>query len=75
MREIRKRLDKDADHAEFLAGFVGRHKAKPNLMKLLQAKWHSLISAVYAASVVSMAWIWPRKSTVASDVTIRSRFS
>jgi uncharacterized Zn finger protein len=38
MQSIRKRLGAGADHAVFLADFMSRHKAKRNLMKLLQAK-------------------------------------
>jgi uncharacterized Zn finger protein len=38
MQSIRKRLGANADHAVFLADFTSRHKAKRNLMKLLQAK-------------------------------------
>jgi uncharacterized Zn finger protein len=37
MRLIRKRLGANADHARFLEDFMRRHKAKRNLMKLLQA--------------------------------------
>lgn len=37
-QSIRKRLGANADHAVFLADFTSRHKAKRNLMKLLQAK-------------------------------------
>jgi len=38
MQSIRKCLGANADHAIFLAEFMSRHKAKRNLMKLLQAK-------------------------------------
>jgi uncharacterized Zn finger protein len=37
MRSIRKRIGASADHAVFLAEFMRRHKAKRNMMKLLQA--------------------------------------
>jgi uncharacterized Zn finger protein len=37
MQSIRKGLGKDAEHASFLADFASRHKAKRNLMKVLQA--------------------------------------
>jgi uncharacterized Zn finger protein len=36
MQTIRNRLGANADHAAFLADFVSRHKAKRNLMKILQ---------------------------------------
>jgi uncharacterized Zn finger protein len=36
MQAIRQRLGASADHAAFLADFVTRHKAKRNLMKILQ---------------------------------------
>jgi uncharacterized Zn finger protein len=36
MQSIRKRLGKDEDHAAFLADFMSRHRAKRNLMKILQ---------------------------------------
>lgn len=36
MQSIRKRCGRDADHAVFLADFISRHKAKRNLMKVLQ---------------------------------------
>jgi uncharacterized Zn finger protein len=38
MQSIRKHLGANADQAIYLADFMGRHKAKRNLMKLLQAK-------------------------------------
>jgi uncharacterized Zn finger protein len=37
MQSIRKQSGNDAEHAAFLADFVSRHKAKRNLMKILQA--------------------------------------
>ena len=36
MRQISDRIGAKADHTAFLAEFIGRHKAKRNLMKLLQ---------------------------------------
>lgn len=41
MQSIRKRLGANVDHAVFLAEFMNRHKAKRNLMKLLQANHKS----------------------------------
>jgi uncharacterized Zn finger protein len=41
MQSIRERLDASAEHARFLADFMRRHKAKRNMMKLLQAKHDS----------------------------------
>ena len=41
MQSIRKRLGASADHALFVAEFVRRHKAKRNMMKLLQTKHDS----------------------------------
>jgi len=41
MQSIRKHLGASADHAVFLADFMRRHKAKRNMMKLLQAKHDS----------------------------------
>jgi hypothetical protein len=41
MQSIRKRLDASAEHARFIADFMRRHKAKRNMMKLLQAKHDS----------------------------------
>jgi uncharacterized Zn finger protein len=38
MQSIRKGLGASADHAVFLADFMNRHKAKRNMMKLLQTK-------------------------------------
>lgn len=38
MQSIRKRLGASADHALFLAEFMRRHRAKRNMMKLLQVK-------------------------------------
>jgi uncharacterized Zn finger protein len=38
MQSIRERLDASPEHARFLADFMRRHKAKRNMMKLLQAK-------------------------------------
>ncbi len=38
MASIRKRLGASADHAAFLTDFMSRHKAKRNMMKLLQTK-------------------------------------
>lgn len=38
MQSIRNRLGANADQAIYLADFMSRHKAKRNLMKLLQAK-------------------------------------
>lgn len=38
MQSMRERLGAHADHALFLAEFMRRHKAKRNMMKLLQAK-------------------------------------
>lgn len=37
MQSIRKRLGASEDHAIFLADFMSRHKAKRNMIKLLQA--------------------------------------
>jgi len=37
MRALRRRLGADADHAAYLADFMNCHRAKRNLMKLLQA--------------------------------------
>jgi uncharacterized Zn finger protein len=36
MKSIREKRGQDADHDIFLVGFLGRHKAKRNLMKILQ---------------------------------------
>lgn len=41
MQSIRKRLGASADHAVYLADLMSRHKAKRNLMKLLQANHKS----------------------------------
>jgi uncharacterized Zn finger protein len=41
MQSIRKGLGASANHAVFLADFMNRHKAKRNMMKLLQAKHDS----------------------------------
>lgn len=41
MQSIRERLDASAEHAGFIADFTRRHKAKRNMMKLLQAKHDS----------------------------------
>jgi hypothetical protein len=41
MQSIRKRLGASADHAGYLADLMSRHKAKRNLMKLLQANHKS----------------------------------
>jgi uncharacterized Zn finger protein len=41
MQSIRERLDASAEHAGFIADFMRRHKAKRNMMKLLQAKHDS----------------------------------
>jgi hypothetical protein len=41
MQSIRKRLGASADHAVFLADFMNKHKAKRNLMKILQARHES----------------------------------
>jgi uncharacterized Zn finger protein len=41
MQSIRKRLGASADHAAYLADVMSRHKAKRNLMKLLQANHRS----------------------------------
>lgn len=38
MQSIRQRLGQGPDHAAYLADFVGRHKAKRNLMKIMQAR-------------------------------------
>ena len=38
IQSIRKQLGANADHAAYLADFTSRHKAKRNLMKLLQEK-------------------------------------
>jgi uncharacterized Zn finger protein len=38
MRSIRNRLGASVDHAVYLADFMKRHKAKRNMMKLLQTK-------------------------------------
>lgn len=38
MQAIRQRIGANADHVAFLDDFMSRHKAKRNLMKLLQAK-------------------------------------
>lgn len=38
MQSIHKRLGANEKHAAFLAGFMSRHKAKRNLMKLLQPR-------------------------------------
>jgi uncharacterized Zn finger protein len=41
MQSIRERLDASVEHARFIADFMRRHKAKRNMMKLLQAKHDS----------------------------------
>ena len=41
MQSIRKRLGTSAAHVAFLADFTSRHKAKRNLMKLLQTEHNS----------------------------------